>query len=100
MEVVSFFWGGVTNPLQIGKGSTHDLTHMEIYSFTGTYNTQQMHLFAQNWRIMDVEKKNFKIIPYTSSDKMFNIALKFEFVLTIFVIILGVSPQYQHVGIT
>ena len=29
-------------------------------SHIGTYNTQQMHLFVQNWRIMDKEKKKLK----------------------------------------
>ena len=33
---------------------------------TGKYNTQQMHLFVQYWRILDLYTKILNVIPYTS----------------------------------
>ena len=63
---------------------------------TGTYNTQQMHIFVQYWRIIDIDTKILKVIPCTSSDKIFNLTLKFKLDLTIFVQILEVSPQFQR----
>ena len=43
-----------------------------------------MHLFVQYWRIVDVYTKIIKVIPYTS-DKIFNLTLKFDLDLTIVV---------------
>ena len=43
---------------------------------------------------MDLDTKILNVIPYTSSDKIFNLILKFELDLTIFVQILEVSPQF------
>ena len=57
---------------------------------------RQMHLFVQYWRILDFYTKIWNVIPYTWWDKIFNLTLKFELDLTIFVQILKVSPQFQH----
>ena len=35
-----------------------------------------MHFFVQYWRIVDLDEKLLNIIPYTSSDKIFKITLK------------------------
>ena len=57
---------------------------------------KQMYLFVQYWRILDLYTKILNVIPYTLWDKIFNLTLKFELDLTIFVQILEVSPQFQH----
>ena len=55
-----------------------------------------MHPFVQYLRIMDLDAKTLNVITYTSSDKISNLTLIFEFDLTILVQILEVSPQFQH----
>ena len=45
---------------------------------------------------MDLDTKNLNVMHYTSSGKIFNVTLKCELDLTIFVQILEVSPQFQH----
>ena len=65
----------------------------DTYWQSGAYNTQQMHLSVQYWRMMDLETKILNVIPYTSSDKIVNLTLRFESDLTIFVQILEVSPH-------
>ena len=51
-----------------------------------------MHFSLPNWRIIDYESKNLNCYTYTSStsDEIFNITLKCELDLTIFVKILEV----------
>ena len=72
-------------------------THTQ-QTHTGTYETQQLHLYVQNWRIIDYVAKILNVIPYISStsDKISNITLKCELDLTISVQIFEVSPQFQH----
>ena len=45
---------------------------------------------------MDLDTQILYVIPYTSSDKIFNLTLIFELDLTISVQILEVYPQFQH----
>ena len=54
-----------------------------------------MHIFVQYLRILDLDTKILNVIPDTS-DKIFNLTIKFELDLTIFVQISEVSPQVQH----
>ena len=50
--------------------------------------THKNALFVRFWRVMDLDTKILNVIPYsvsyTSSDKIFNLTLKFELDLTIF----------------
>ena len=45
---------------------------------------------------MDLDTNILNVMHYNSSDKIFNLILKFELDLTIFVQVLEVSPQFQH----
>ena len=57
-----------------------------------------MPLSVQNRWIMDYETKILNVIPYLLStlNEIFNITLKCDLDLTIFVRILEVSPQFMH----
>ena len=62
------------------KACFYFLKRHKITTHTGRYNTQQMRLYVQNWRIMDYETKILNAIHYvlSTSDKIFNITLKCE----------------------
>ena len=45
---------------------------------------------------MDLDTTILNVMHYTLSGKIFNVTLKCELDLTIFVQILEVSPQFQH----
>ena len=63
---------------------------------TGTYNTQQMHLFVHYWMIMNLDTNILNALPSTSSDTVFKLTLKWELDVTICVQILEVFSHFQH----
>ena len=77
--------------------NTHAYTH-KTNTYWYIYNTQQMHLSVQSWRIVDYETKILNVIPYISStsDKIYNITLNCELDLIIFGQILEITVQFQH----
>ena len=60
------------------------------------YFTHNKCIFVQYWRIIDLNGKPLNTIPYTSSDKIFKITLKFDLDLTMFVQVFEVSTQFYY----